>query len=96
MIAAEGAVSKPVAQAMAEGVRNKFAADIGVAVTGIAGPGGGSDEKPVGTVFLALATREGTTVLCRQKRWDRLTFKQVTSQLALDLVRRYARDLPLE
>ena len=55
-----GAVSEPVVRAMAEGVRAAFEASIGVAVTGIAGPGGGTEAKPVGTVWLAVTDREGT------------------------------------
>jgi len=55
-----GAVSEPVVRGMAEGVRAAYAASLGIAVTGIAGPGGGTDEKPVGTVWLAVADRDGT------------------------------------
>ena len=55
---------------------------------GIAGPGGGTDKKPVGTVFMALACEGETVVVRRQNPWERATFKQVTSQQALDLLRR--------
>jgi nicotinamide-nucleotide amidase len=96
LIKTHGAVSAPVAQAMAEGVRRLSGSDIGIAITGIAGPSGGTEEKPVGTVFLGLAAAEKTVVLHRQNRWDRATFKQVTSQQALDLVRRLVLGLPLE
>jgi PncC family amidohydrolase len=55
ILEAEGAVSEPVARAMAEGVRSRFGSDFGVATTGISGPDGGSDEKPVGLVWIALS-----------------------------------------
>ena len=57
-----GAVSEPVARAMAEGVRSRFGADLGVATTGFAGPTGGTEENPVGTAFVALAHSAGTDV----------------------------------
>ena len=91
-----GAVSEPVARAMAEGARRAVGSDLAIAVTGIAGPAGGTPEKPVGTVFIAFASEEGSQVLSRRNRWDRLTFKQVTSQQALDLVRRRVLNLPVE
>lgn len=96
LIVQHGAVSERVARAMAEGARRVAAADIAVGVTGIAGPGGGTPDKPVGTVFVSLATEKRTVVLSRRHRWDRATFKQVTSQQALDLVRRHLLKLPLE
>jgi len=83
-----GAVSEPTAREMAEGVRRQSKADYGLAVTGIAGPGGGTVEKPVGTVFIALATAERTVVNHQVLRYDRETFKFVVSQQALDFVRR--------
>lgn len=87
-VAIHGAVSEPVAREMAEGARQRARADFAVAVTGIAGPAGGTVEKPVGTVFLALAGPQGTSVFKRFNPWDRVTFKCVTSQQALDLLRR--------
>ena len=89
LIAAHGAVSREVAQAMAEGARRVTGADHALATTGIAGPGGGTAEKPVGTVFIALATKLGATVV-EQHRFptDRATFKQLVTQTALDLLRR--------
>jgi len=91
-LAEHGAVSAAVARQMAEGARSRYAADYGLAVTGIAGPGGGSTAKPVGTVFIALAAEQGTTVEERFYPFDRETFKFVTSQQALDLLRRALAD----
>jgi nicotinamide-nucleotide amidase len=88
-LAAQGAVSEAVAGQMAEGARRAAGAEIAVAVTGIAGPGGGSAEKPVGTVFLALAVQDRPTEVIRQiHRRERKAFKLGVSQAALDLVRR--------
>ncbi|MCB1098506.1 MAG: competence/damage-inducible protein A [Verrucomicrobiae bacterium] len=84
-----GAVSEPVARQMAEGALWRANADHAVAVTGIAGPTGGSGEKPVGTVFLGLASARGSTVV--EKHFyptDRLTFKSMIALRAIDLVRR--------
>ena len=88
LLAAQGAVSEPVARAMAEGARTLLRVDYALAVTGIAGPGGGSAEKPVGTVFIALASAAPTVVLKQINPFDRETFKYVTSQQALNLLRR--------
>jgi len=89
LLAEHGAVSEPVARAMAEGAMDAAGADVAVAVTGIAGPGGGSEEKPVGTVFLAVTQRGGKTLVVRRcYPRGRLAFKQVTSQAALEMVRR--------
>ncbi len=60
LIESHGAVSAEVAAAMAEGVRNRLSADIGISTTGVAGPGGGTPEKPVGLVYVGLATAHGT------------------------------------
>jgi PncC family amidohydrolase len=82
-IARHGAVSEAVAREMAEGARKKFGADFAIAVTGIAGPGGGSRTKPVGTVFIALADAPGTVVERRLNPFRREQFKRVTAEQAL-------------
>ncbi len=82
-----GAVSETVARQMADGVRALARADFALAVTGVAGPGGGTPEKPVGTVFIALAAADGTEVRRLFNPLDRLTFKEVTTQQALDWLR---------
>jgi len=83
-----GAVSEAVARQMAEGARQKCGVDYALSVTGIAGPGGGSEAKPVGTVFMALADEKCTAVERKSNPFDRETFKYVTSQQAMDLLRR--------
>jgi nicotinamide-nucleotide amidase len=90
MLSREGAVSEAVAAAMARGVRRLLDADLGVGVTGIAGPSGGTPEKPVGTVFIALADRSGETV-ARRYRWegDREENKARSAEAALELVKDY-------
>ena len=89
LIRAHGAVSHEVAGAMAEGARRVAGADHALATTGIAGPGGGTDEKPVGTVYIGLATKLGRGVVERHRfPTDRETFKDLVSQTALDMLRR--------
>lgn len=91
LIEVHGAVSEEVARAMAAGIREKAGVDIGLSVTGIAGPGGGSEEKPVGTVHLAVT--DGTRTVVEQHGgfggMDRLRLKRFFSQRALDLLRRF-------
>jgi len=94
-LARHGAVSEPVARQMAEGVRRAAGADIGLATTGIAGPDGGSAEKPVGTLWLALADGEGTIAHRYQLMTDRARNKELASQLALDWIRRRLLGLPI-
>jgi PncC family amidohydrolase len=85
LIATKGSVSPEVAEAMAEGVRGATDADIGIAVTGIAGPGGGSPEKPVGLVYIGLATTDKTITRRHQFQGDRATVRQKTTEEALRL-----------
>ena len=88
LLEAHGAVSEPVAAAMADGALEKSGADYALSLTGIAGPDGGSAQKPVGLVFIALA-RRGKPTLCKEFRFprDRETFKQLATQSALDMLR---------
>ena len=84
----EGAVSEAVARAMVAGVVDRFGAEAGVAVTGIAGPTGGTDEKPVGTVYLACAWNGEVDVLERHLPGNRHEVRRRTAQAALDVLRR--------
>ncbi|MFM2198054.1 MAG: hypothetical protein RLZZ505_1486 [Verrucomicrobiota bacterium] len=89
MINTHGAVSEEVARAMAEGAQRESGADFAISVTGIAGPAGGTEDKPVGTAWLALAEKGGvTTALKVYHPRARKDFKQAVSQSALDLLRR--------
>jgi nicotinamide-nucleotide amidase len=83
-----GAVSAPVAEAMAEGIRKRAGTDFGLSVTGIAGPGGGTEEKPVGLVYIALADEVKTEHRKLQLPGDRNLVRWRASQAALDLLRR--------
>lgn len=87
LIAAHGAVSAPVARAMAEGARERAGTNLAVAVTGIAGPGGGTHEKPVGLVHLALARSGSETIQTWQIfSGDRAAVRQATVVTALNLI----------
>jgi nicotinamide-nucleotide amidase len=89
LIAEHGAVSERVAKSMVEGARHQAKASFALATTGIAGPGGGTEEKPVGTVFIALASQHAATEV-KQLFFpdDRPTFKELTTQAALEMLRR--------
>jgi len=88
LIAKHGAVSREVAIAMAEGIRERCHANLGLAITGVAGPTGGTDEKPVGLVFHALAGDGKTDVVERSFPGDRKRIRWFATQQALDMVRR--------
>ncbi len=87
LIEAHGAVSEPVAAAMAAGIRARTSADVGVGVTGIAGPGGGTPEKPVGTVAIAVSTRAEDRVRTFQFFGGRDMVKFQAAQAALNMLR---------
>ena len=83
-LAQHGAVSEAVAREMAEGALRAGRSDYSIAVTGIAGPAGGTPEKPVGTVFIGVASAGETRVFRRFNPGERLAFKELTSQQALE------------
>jgi nicotinamide-nucleotide amidase len=89
MIAAKGAVSPEVALALADGIRRRSGATVGLGVTGIAGPGGGTPEKPVGLVYLAIKANGASRERRLQLPGDRDRIRMFAAQSALDLVRRY-------
>ncbi|WP_085834114.1 competence/damage-inducible protein A [Clostridium merdae] len=98
MLEKHGAVSEEVAAAMAQGVREKSGSDIGIGITGIAGPDGGTDEKPVGLIYVGLCDKEGTVVrkvkVFSQRR-PRNYYRNTAASFALDMVRRRLEELPL-
>jgi nicotinamide-nucleotide amidase len=91
LIVEHGAVSRPVAVAMAVGMRQIAGTDLALGITGIAGPGGSTAVKPVGLTYIALASDDGAT--SREYRFlgDRETNKLLASQEALDVLRRHLR-----
>ena len=89
LIEAKGAVSSEVALALADGIRKRTGATLGVGVTGVAGPGGGTPEKPVGLVHIGLADEHGPRERAYRFPGDRERIRQFASQSALDAVRRY-------
>ncbi len=91
-----GAVSAPVAEQMADGARKRAGVEVGVSLTGVAGPDGGSEAKPVGTVFIAVASPRGAAARRFLFHGTRATIRERSAQTALDLVRRQLRGLPLE
>jgi nicotinamide-nucleotide amidase len=95
-IAAHGAVSAPVAEALARGARERSGAQVGVGITGIAGPDGATAEKPVGLVFIAIASPLGEAVRKYNFLGTRSTIRERSAQTALDLVRRHLGGLTLD
>ena len=91
LIAGYGAVSMPVAVALADGARAGLGADIGVGITGIAGPGGGSEEKPVGTVFVSVAGPDGRLDRDLRLPGNRALIRDRTTTVALHMLRRLLR-----
>jgi nicotinamide-nucleotide amidase len=81
-------VSREVAAALAEGIRYRCESTLGVGITGVAGPGGGTPEKPVGLVFHAVASDAGTEVVQRNFAGDRKRIRRFASTMALDMVRK--------
>ncbi|MCU0670382.1 MAG: competence/damage-inducible protein A [Myxococcota bacterium] len=96
VLAEHGAVSEPTARAMAEGARARFGTTLAVATTGIAGPTGGSADKPVGLVYVALATQAGSDVRELRLAFDRERNRRLTAQIAIDWVRRHLLGAPLD
>jgi len=88
MIDRHGAVSREVAAALAEGIRYRCESTLGVGITGVAGPGGGTPDKPVGLVFHAVASDSGTEVIQRNFPGDRKRIRRFASTMALDMVRK--------
>lgn len=92
IIRQHGAVSEPCARAMAEGLLRAADTDLALAVTGIAGPDGGTADKPVGTVFIALASSDGTHVKGYRFNGNRQKVQRMSAFMALEWLRRYARN----
>jgi nicotinamide-nucleotide amidase len=95
VIEAEGAVSETVALQMAGGVRRITGAEVGIGVTGIAGPGGGSESKPVGTVVIAVETPDAHVVRTKRYTGGRDLVRDLASHAALDMVRRLLMGHPI-
>ena len=89
-------VSAEVAEAMARGARERLNVDIAVSATGLAGPGGGTPERPVGTVFLGFASPEGTTVRALHLGTGRERVRTLAAHHAFDILRRYLTGMPIQ
>ena len=88
LIDKHGAVSREMAQALAEGIRKRCLSSYGVGITGVAGPTGGTEQKPVGLVYIALAGEEGTQVVERTFPGNRRRIREFSSMQALEMIRR--------
>ncbi len=91
----KGAVSQEVAEALAKNARQNSKADVALSTTGVAGPGGGSETKPVGLVWIGLSDEQSTQALQFRFTGSRENIKQRASQAALEMLRRYCLQLPL-
>ena len=96
VLAAQGAVSAAVAEQMARGARDAARVEVGVGISGIAGPDGGSEQKPVGTVFIAVCSPLGETVRVHRFMGTRATVRERAAQTALDMLRRHLSELPVD
>jgi nicotinamide-nucleotide amidase len=94
LLEAHGAVSEPVVRAMVEGVTRRFGVEAGIAITGVAGPDGGTPEKPVGTVWLSASLQGAVRTLKRQMLGGRQEIRQRSAQAGLDLLRGLFRSKP--
>jgi nicotinamide-nucleotide amidase len=95
-LTAHGAVSAPIAEQMASGASVRAGVETAIAITGIAGPDGGSEDKPVGTVFIAVYGPGGGAVRSYRFVGTRATVRERSAQTALDLFRRHLLELPLD
>ena len=89
LIESKGAVSSEVALALAEGIRKRTGATLGLGITGVAGPGGGTPEKPVGLVHIGLADERRSREVASRFPGDRDRIRHFATQTALDMIRRY-------
>ena len=91
-----GAVSAPIAEQMARGAREKAGVEVGLGLTGIAGPDGGSEQKPVGTIYSAVTSPLGEVVRVYRFMGSRATVRERAAQTALDMLRRHLAELPID
>ena len=96
LLSRHGAVSRPVAEALAAGARERSGADFALSTTGVAGPGGGTEAKPVGTVWIGLATAEGATARLASLNGSRDRVQDRSVKCALQMLRYHLLGRPLE